>query len=282
MKQTLFVNDLTTIDFSYLDDYDGILGETIIVDVELEGKLDDQGMLMDFSNIKKDIKRAIDDTIDHSLAVPIKNKNIKISKNSKQYQISFLSKIGQIEHISPFQAITLIDDKQVTFEAIERFLITEIKKIIPLNINNIKLNMRYEEISGQFIQYSHGLRKHKGNCQRIAHGHRSKIIIKENGKINNDMQIWAAQFFKNAYFIDINDIRSKFNKNNINYISLKYKANQGDFELTIAQKYCHILNAQTTIENLSKFIWDKISKKFPNKNLEVKFFEGVNKGAVFY
>lgn len=63
----LFVDDLTVMDFSYLCPLRGMVGESWIVDVRLDGELNDESMIQDFSKVKKELKRLIDEHVDHKL-----------------------------------------------------------------------------------------------------------------------------------------------------------------------------------------------------------------------
>lgn len=66
----LFIDNLTVIDFAYLDHHRGLVGESWIADIVLGGELDEQGMVFDFGNVKRTIKRVIDERVDHRLVVP--------------------------------------------------------------------------------------------------------------------------------------------------------------------------------------------------------------------
>lgn len=49
----LFINDLTVMDFCFLDAEAGLIGDSLIVDIILEGDLNAESMVMDFSHAKK-------------------------------------------------------------------------------------------------------------------------------------------------------------------------------------------------------------------------------------
>jgi len=66
----LFVEHLTVLDFSRLDRERGLVGESWIVDLELEGELDPQSMVLDFGEVKRFARNAVEDCADHKLLVP--------------------------------------------------------------------------------------------------------------------------------------------------------------------------------------------------------------------
>lgn len=81
---TLFVDHLTVIDCAYLDLQRGLVGESWIVDLELEGDLDAQSMVLDFGEVKRRIKRAIDSGPDHSLLVPRNAPGVRLDLGDAQ------------------------------------------------------------------------------------------------------------------------------------------------------------------------------------------------------
>ena len=87
----LFVNDLTVIDCSYLCPQRGIVGESWIVDIVLDGNLNEQSMVLDFGKVKKQVKAIIDDSVDHKLLVPGDHPYTKVTHNEddSSYWVDF-------------------------------------------------------------------------------------------------------------------------------------------------------------------------------------------------
>ena len=86
---TLFVENITVMDFSYLHPLRGLLGESWIVDIELTGDLDNEGVIFDFSYAKKAIKKVIDTEFDHKLVIPIESSQLSITTSENNTKISF-------------------------------------------------------------------------------------------------------------------------------------------------------------------------------------------------
>ena len=279
----LFVEELTVIDFSYLDHIRGLLGETYILDIELHGDLDNEKVIFDFSYAKKQIKSFIDREYDHKLWVPIKSKYIDLNDRKDHLELMFqLKNKTFIKNSGPKESFCLIDDDKIDIKNVEVTLEHELKAILPDNVHKVNVDLRIEEINGAYFHYSHGLKQHYGNCQRIAHGHRSKVIVFVNGKRDSDSEKMVAK--------ELNDIYIGIKENVVEETTIKkkkykrffYLAEQGEFDLTVADDSVLLIENETTIECISEHFAKKLFKKFDKKNsISVRIYEGVNKGAIY-
>lgn len=275
-ETTLFVGRLTVIDFSYLHELRGLVGESWIVDVELSGNLDPDGVIFDFGDAKKKIKSLIDQTIDHTLVVPLASKQQHIQTKQNQIILHFSYDQNTLEMEAPKDSFFLAEAESISIASITPILEQLILKAMPVNITQVKLTLRTEILNTPFYHYSHGLKKHDGNCQRIAHGHRSKIDIYINDRYSDDLVSTWAEMLKDSYFITTEDIETETDKS----YQLNYQASQGRFRLTIAKKHCILMKNETTVEQIAHFIADQIKAKRPHECVLVKAYEGVEKGAI--
>lgn len=279
----LFVRDLTVIDFSYLCAKRGMLGESLIVDVELHGGLDQTSMVLDFALVKKVIKKAIDELVDHKLAVPALSEALTMREQGDVQCIEFTSERGVIALAGPAQAHVAIPAAQVTAETVRDYLISQIHPLLPANVQQLVLTLRPESSRSFYYHYSHGLKKHDGNCQRIAHGHRSTIEIYTKGMLNPRLNKLWCERWEDIYLGSQDDL---VQPSDLQYLvaaehsyAFRYQAAQGWFELVMPKQHVELVPCDTTVECLADYIAQQLHQLEPNQ-YKVVAYEGVGKGAI--
>ncbi|QYJ70323.1 6-carboxytetrahydropterin synthase [Shewanella sp. FJAT-51649] len=283
----LFVNDLTVIDSSVVYVDRGVVGESWIVDLQLTGNLNDESMVLDFGLVKKQIKSLIDQLVDHCLIVPSRAPSLAFDRSStKTWVKNSFCRAASFYVQGPEQAFCFIDASYIDVETISKYLEQAILPQLPSNVQEISIKLREEQIDEPFYHYSHGLKKHTGNCQRIAHGHRSRIKIFKNGQLDSLLQSFWADRWKDIYIVTEEDINlSKpcdparelgFGEN----VYTSYESLQGYFEIILPRERVEVVNVDSTVEQLANYIASQLAELNPNQKIEVQAFEGVGKGAI--
>lgn len=282
----LFVRDLTVIDFSYLCEQRGMLGESFITDVELHGDLDNTSMVLDFAKVKKVIKQAIDTLVDHKLALPLKSTRLSLNQQDDILCLSFNSQRGTIAMAAPEQAVAGIDTEAINESSVAEFLQQKIQPLLPENVAKVVFTLRAEQSNGFYYHYSHGLKKHDGNCQRIAHGHRSTIQIYTDNMLSPRLNKYWCDRWQDIYLGSREDLCTAAELMHISASAddycFRYQAAQGWFELAIPKTHVEIVPCDTTVECLADYVVQQLQQQDNTKGYKVVAYEGVGKGAVSF
>ncbi|MGB5543712.1 MAG: 6-carboxytetrahydropterin synthase [Gammaproteobacteria bacterium] len=276
----LFVEELTVIDCAFLDARRGLLGASWLVDLELEGDLDEQGMLFDFGDVKPAIKAVIDRTVDHKLLVPTGAPQLRIEQDPHETRLWFRTDHGELFHRSPAQALCLLDAPRIDTADVEKMLEQAARAEMPPNVNAVGLRLREEDIRGAAYRYVHGLRQHAGNCQRIAHGHRSRVQILRNGERWESQERLLAERWRDIYLGSRSDLAARTEHQGVACYQFRYRAPQGEFELLLPQSRCDLLQTESTVECIAEHIVAELKTEDPEALIEVRAYEGVRKGAI--
>ena len=291
----LFVRDLTVIDSSYLCERRGMVGESWLVDIEMSGELNEMSMLLDFGRVKKLIKSIIDEEVDHKLLVPTECPLVHVHALENDESTVDLLRPGRAIHLRcPTQGFAFIPAPQVDKESVTRYLLGVLAKRLPGNIKDLSLTLRQERIEGAFYHYSHGLKKHDGNCQRIAHGHRSPVEILVDGERDEELEFNWAERWADIYLGTEEDrvalgelalskrAEASLKEGDAHYIGFKYVAPQGLFQLAMPAVEVEMIDTDTTIELLAHYIAREVKKQVGDKFVKIVAYEGVGKGAIAY
>lgn len=280
----LFVNRLTVIDSAYLDPELGLVGISWILDLELEGALNHQGMILDFGLIKKTIKTKVEAQYDHCLLVPSQHPECHIDSQGHVVEVRFCygapGQQQQILHRSPAEGVSLIPTQTLTPESLARIIRRQVLALMPTNISDLHIRLREEEITGACYSYSHGLKQHQGKCRRIAHGHRSKLHIWRNGTPAPELEAAWAKDWQNIYLANSQDLILAGDIQGQPSYRFGYSTSVGDFLLELPQERCALLKEDTTVEHIAQHIADRLAERYPGDDFLVQAYEGLDKGAV--
>ena len=276
----LFVEHLTVLDFARLDRERGLVGESWIVDLELEGELDAQSMVLDFGDVKAGARAAVEEVADHKLLVPVRCGWLEITASAVASEVRVEAPAAGLRLRSPAVAVALLEAAEVTMPLLRGMLEAAVGRVAPGNVRGIRVFLREEATPGSYYHYCHGLKRHGGNCQRIAHGHRSRIEVYAEGRRNDHWERYWAERWRDIYLGSGEDLAAETVLGDQPALRFGYRSGQGEFELEIWRERCELLPTDTTVEQLAGYIAAELARLDPGASFRVRAYEGVHKGAV--
>nr|WP_217363916.1 MULTISPECIES: 6-carboxytetrahydropterin synthase [unclassified Marinobacterium] len=259
-----------------MDAQRGLVGESWAVRLELDGQLNDEGMIVDFGIVKKRVKQWFDAGLDHSLVIADKTPNLKVTSAEQNTTVEWHYPSGETLRCSaPHQAFEILPVDEIEPEPVARWCEQELAAIFP-TVSGIKVTLYPEVIDGAYYHYTHGLQKHDGNCQRIAHGHRSRIHILVDGERDLALEAQWAKRFEDIYIGTEDHVVSRTEQS----VDFAYQAPQGTFSLTLPTSVVYMIDTESTVELIANHLAQTIAATLPGKQIEVRAFEGIGKGSI--
>lgn len=296
----IFVRNLTVLDCAVWDLHKGPLGCSWNVDVEWEGETDPEGVVIDFSAAKKLAKKVIDDLFDHRLLISER----LISRTPKGRVIC--RPAPSTPHAERFlldtyeESLAVLEDSifaQLSEGKTEQLAVvlgSAIQQCSPENVRQVKVKLTEHHQSNQscFFNYLHSLRLHSGNCQRF-HGHSNIIEVFTQGQFDPKKSAFAADKLNNKYLVaecyisepristraDLDPFIRQFELDSSDFVWANYRGSQGEVVVRLPAARLGIMPVESTIENIAR--WVHMSLFAGDPSIEVRAYEGLNKGAVW-
>lgn len=311
---TLFLGNLTTIDFAYVHSAQLLIkGGSLNLSVEVTGKIEPiENVVVDFGTIKKSIKNLIDDKeegFDHKIWVPENHGDIEdfkrwsIPGETNRNLIALFPSSDDRMVVStplftlacPKNAIKVCKcDSILISDSIRDYLEEKLNIEYPNSDIKVKVflsdrpTLPFDHHPGceTTFTYVHGLKKSTSwGCQNIAHGHQSWLLFLDGyGQVIHPPEEFRLKIEDNLdgrMFIWNDNVK----KNEDDVLEIEYQTPRGDFYLVIDQSKIktHIIDTETTVEHLAEwfvsFFEEDVKKMMKLGATSVYFSEGLVKGA---
>ncbi len=301
-KGTIFLKEVSTLDCAVFDGKQAVKGMTWLADVFISGALDKNHFVWDFGKAKKNIKNIIDKYFDHVLILPadsphctqktgINGTNIKVildiepevTDHGDQKNIA-------MEYDAPAASYAFIPGALFSVANLEEAIALKIKESLPPGVQSLKVKLNEEigDAHALFFHYTHGLAGHDGACQRLFHGHRSKVEVRIDGQRDFAIEKWlVGEVLKESIHIAVTSQIPSFRGgedilpvDESHKIQMSYDGSQGSYKAQIPSSKVLMIEEETSVECLADFLFNKVKERVPGKLVSLMVFEGVNKGAI--
>jgi 6-pyruvoyl-tetrahydropterin synthase len=292
---TLFVKDVGKIDSAMFDPGLGIVGQSWYVDVWLTGALDENGFVFDFSPLKALIRQTLSSTLDHALIIPVGSQNVQFSEldSAERWLLRSKSrseaKEARWDYISPKGSVFPVHTVALKTTNIEQEFTRILKHRLPPTVHHLAVKLREEAISPTeaSYRYTHGITGHNGLCQRLFHGHRSRIEIFIGDERRPDLEHFVVReiFGTNVHIATLNQIKSGNGEigcrgKTDSPVTLAYTGTLGSFEATMPASRIFFVEDETSVESLAREVARLIKREEkPSDKIRAVCYEGIDKGA---
>ena len=295
---TLFVNDIDRIDCALFDPSIGIVGQSWFVDVEITGSLDENGFVYDFSHLKKLVKAVLKNSLDHALLIPIMSTHVHYQESNQgeiwnlKAKTKLTGACSDWEYKCPKGAVYPVRTIKVTKEVLEQECAKLIRHRLPPTIQRVAVNLRPEssKATDAFFRYTHGITNHEGLCQRLFHGHRSRIEVEVAGERRHDLEQFIAHdiFGSIVHVASLNqviessvELQPRKKAKEIFPVRLSFEGSLGHYEACVPSNRLFLVAEETSIEFIARELAVLIAEKTQlQSGIRVRCFEGIGKGAV--
>lgn len=314
MSSSIFFNEPTVIDHSYIDEIGRIVGGSVNPSFTVTGAVSsDENVVLDFSSGKKRIKDAIDDNdngFDHKCWIVRGISQIRsITVTDQTDDLTMLSwswltsaadgdvkltvTTPQITIVAPKNAFRFVANSQDGNSIYSSNIHTAITKEMTEWLNSelpeftFDVEMRIAPVPStiqehQLFRYVHGLKRSSSwGCQNIAHGHLSYIDVEApNADLKNQILMSIAKDLDNTIFINSENLTQ-----NEHFTTIEYESQvRGTFMMWLNRMTQHkyvVLETETTIEHIIEYVAAKYSTQLQLISATKLYVsEGLSKGAV--
>lgn len=241
--------------------------------ITAHGAVDDNYFVYDFRKLKQEIRKYLQDHIDHRLLLPT-NRNVRYHQGSWQLR----SKQGAWVYTCPTEAVCQLPTPSINPTTVAAILQTKLQNDLH-HLPHLQVSLASDQLTaGQQFHYTHGLPNHDGNCQRLLHGHQGFLQIHSDDQRHPELeQHLVTKVLKNY----VHFANSQHTKHDSTSTEVCYESKQGYFHASMPSQHCLVIPEQeSSIESICQYLATYLRNNYHlQQSTRLVCYEGLNKGA---